>query len=48
MNKWRTMPDRSGRVADPELLLDASGNVKLDVVGRLVQSRDNRPIYLRE
>jgi len=36
------------RVVRPELLLDANGNVKLDVVSRLVQAQDKRPVYLRE
>jgi hypothetical protein len=36
------------RVLNPELLLNADGNVKLDVVRRLMQARDNRPVFLRE
>jgi len=36
------------RVLNPELLLNSDGNVKLDVVRRLMQARDNRPVFLRE
>ena len=36
------------RVVNPELLLDVDGNVKLDVVSRLMQARDDRPVFLRE
>jgi hypothetical protein len=48
MDDWRTTRDRLGRLANPELLLDTSGNLRLDVVKRLVQGRDNRPVFLRE
>jgi hypothetical protein len=48
MDNWRMTRDRLGRLANPELLLDASGNVRLDVVNRLVQGRNNRPVFLRE
>jgi hypothetical protein len=44
MNDWNAR----GRSGDPELLIDATGRVNLDAVNRLVQSRDNRPVYLRE
>jgi hypothetical protein len=48
MDNWRMTRDRLGRLANPELLLDASGSVRLDVVNRLVQGRNNRPVFLRE
>ena len=44
---WKSQRD-SGRAPNPELLLDPDGNLKLDVIDRLVQSRDNRPVFLRE
>jgi hypothetical protein len=47
MTEWKTR-DRRDRLASPALLLDGSGNVRFDVVNRLVQSRDSRPVYLRE
>jgi hypothetical protein len=34
--------------SEAELLLDAEGRPKNDVVNRLVQARDNRPVFLRE
>jgi hypothetical protein len=33
---------------DTELLFDAGGNVRLDLVNRLKQQRDNRRLSLRE
>jgi hypothetical protein len=47
MNDWKAREPRDRRT-NPELLFDSSGNLKLDVVSRLVQSRDNRAVYLRE
>jgi hypothetical protein len=45
---WRgTRPARERRT-DTELLFDAGGNVRLDLVNRLKQQRDNRRLSLRE
>jgi hypothetical protein len=45
---WRgTRPARERRM-DTELLFDAGGNVRLDLVNRLKQQRDNRRLSLRE
>jgi len=48
MDNWKTTLDRLKSLPNPELLLDANVNVKLDVVNRLVKSMDNRPVFLRE
>jgi hypothetical protein len=44
---WKAQSGQK-RVAKPELLLDADGNVKVDIVSRLKQARDDRPVFLRE
>lgn len=48
MNIWKESRRKSGGRTDPQLLLDAGGNVKLDTVNRLVRGRQNRLVFLRE
>lgn len=48
MNIWKELRRQSGPRTDPQLLLDAAGNVRLDTVNRLVRGRDNRRVFLRE
>ena len=48
METWRATRDHINRSNPSELLLNAEGDVMMDVVNRLVQTRDNRPVYLRE
>jgi hypothetical protein len=48
MQTWRATGARVNRPNPSELLLNADGDVMMDVVNRLTQSRDNRVVYLRE
>ena len=47
LRAWREDPARAPRRA-PELLLDPDGELRLDVMRRLVGRRNNRPLFLRE
>lgn len=48
LEQWRAGRTRRTSLTTPELLLDGSGNVRLDVVKRFMQARDDRPVFLRE
>jgi len=47
LRAWRGTPARTARRA-PELLIDADGELRLDVMRRLAARGDRRPLFLRE
>lgn len=47
LQAWNARPEARQR-REPELLVDANGELRLDVMRRLLQQRDRRPIFLRE
>ena len=47
LRAWRDNPARTARRA-PELLIDADGELRLDVMRRLAARGDRRPLFLRE
>jgi hypothetical protein len=48
ISQWRRSRGHDARGFDPALLFDARGDLRLDEIIRLVKSRDNRPVFLRE
>jgi hypothetical protein len=48
VNDWHMRGDGTARRGDSQLLMDGDGSVRLDIVKRLMQSRDNRQVFLRE
>jgi hypothetical protein len=47
LSEWRASPASRQR-RDPELLVDADGELRIAAMRRLFDQRDRRPLFLRE